>query len=76
MDMQNINSLLKNLDQNQLREINQFLNSKQGVNIKNKINKTDKERLIRELSSLNPNLVSSKLKGLSQADILKILNNL
>ncbi len=74
--MQNINNLLKNLDQNQLREINRFLNSKQGVNIKNKISKTDKERLIRELSSLDPKTVNSKLKGLSQADILRILNNL
>ena len=76
MEMQNINNLLKNLNQNQLREINQFLNSSQGANLKNKINSSNKEQLIKELSKLDPNLVSNKLKGLSSADIIKLMRNL
>lgn len=76
MDMQNINNLLKNLNQNQLREINQFLNSAQGKNIKDKINSSNKEQLIKELSKLDPKLVNSKLKSLSSADFARLMRNL
>lgn len=74
--MQNINDLLRNLNQNQLKEINDFLNTAQGRKLKNKINSSDKQELLRELGKLSPDVVNSKLKNISKQDLMKIINNL
>lgn len=74
--MPDINSLLKSFNQNQLREINDFLNSAQGRKIKSKINSSDKNELLREFQKLDPKVVNSRLKSLRKQDILKIINNL
>ena len=74
--MPNMNDLLRSFNQNQLREINDFLNSSQGRKIKNKINSSDKNELLREFQKLDPKVVNSRLKSLSKQDILKIINNL
>ena len=72
----NIDGLLKNFNQNQLREINAFLNSASGRNVKNKLNGADKEKLLRELGKLDPNLVKRKMSSMSSEDIIKIMKNL
>ena len=74
--MQNINDLLRNLNQNHLKEINDFLNTAQGRKLKNKINSSDKQELLRELGKLSPDVVNSKLKNISKQDLMKIINNL
>ncbi len=74
--MSDINSLLRSFNQNQLKEINDFLNSAQGRRIKNKINSSDKNELLKAFSALDQKTVNSKLKSLSKQDILKIINNL
>lgn len=74
--MQNINNLLRNLNQNQLKEINDFLNTAQGRKLKSKINSSNKQELLRELSKLSPDVVNSKLKNISQQDLMRIINNL
>lgn len=74
--MQNINDLLRSFNQNQLKEINDFLNSAQGRQIKSKIDSADKDALMREFQKLNPQEINSKLKNLSKQDLLKIINSL
>ena len=74
--MHDINSLLRSFNQNQLKEINDFLNSSQGRGIKNKINSADKSELMREFQKLDPKVVSSRLKTLSKQDLIKIINSL
>lgn len=69
----NMNDILKNFNENQLNEINKFLNSAQGKNISGNLNNNDKERLLRQFMSLDPNTVKKKLNGLSKDDILKLL---
>lgn len=71
-----MNDLLRSFNQNQLREINDFLNSSQGRKIKNRINSSNKNELLREFQKLDPQVVNSRLKSLSKQDILKIINNL
>ena len=51
--MPDINSLLKSLNQNQLREINDFLGSAQGRAVRQKISSADKDELIKAFSSLD-----------------------
>ena len=51
--MNRIEQLLKDFDQNQLREINKFLQSAEGERLKTQISNADKDRLIREFSRLD-----------------------
>ena len=74
--MPDIENLLKNLDQRQLRQINSFLNTPKGKQLKDKINSSDKEKLIREFSKLDQNTVNSRLKGLSQKELMDLINKL
>ena len=74
--MPDIENLLKNLDQRQLKQINSFLNTPKGKQLKNKINSSDKEKLIREFSKLDQNTVNSRLKGLSQKELMDLINKL
>lgn len=74
--MQNIDKILKSLDQSQIGEINRFLSSAQGKNFKNKINSSDKEKLLREFSKLDPSVAASKLRGMSPEQILSLIKKL
>lgn len=71
-----LENMLKNFNQNQLREINEFLNSSKGKNIKNNLTNSDKERLMREFNKLDANEVRKKIGSLSNEDIMKIIRNL
>ena len=71
-----LENMLKNFNQNQLREINDFLNSSKGKNIKNNLTNSDKERLMREFNKLDANEVRKKIGSLSNEDIMKIIRNL
>ena len=67
---------LREFDENQIRDINDFINSSQGSGLKKKINNADKEKLLREFEKLDPAVVKKKMKGMSTADIIKLINKL
>ena len=66
--MNRLERMLKDFDENQLREINKFLNSADGRRLKSHINSTDKDKLLQEFSKLDPNEVKKRISGLSTAD--------
>ena len=68
--------LLKNFNDKQLNEINNFLNSAKGKQLKNNLSSSDKERLIREFSKLNPNLVQNAIKKMSADELSRIIRKL
>ena len=74
--MQNINSLLQNFSQNQLKEINDFLNSAKGRQFSQNLSSTEKEALLKKLSGIDPAYAQKKLKNLSSRDLAKIINSL
>jgi hypothetical protein len=69
----NMNDMLKNFSENDLKDINNFLNSAQGKNLVSNINKSQKEKILQQFMQLDPNTVKHKLNGLSKEDILKLL---
>lgn len=69
----NINELLKNFNENELNQINNFLNSTQGKNMVSGLQNSQKEQLLKQFMQLDPNKIKSKLNGLSKEDILKLL---
>ena len=71
--MNRLERMLKDFDENQLREINKFLNSADGRRLKSHINSTDKDKLLQEF---DPNEVKKRISGLSTADLMKIMKNL
>ena len=74
--MNRLERMLKDFDENQLREINKFLNSADGRRLKSHINSTDKDKLLQEFSKLDPNEVKKRISGLSTADLMKIMKKL
>lgn len=76
MFMNKLEKILKDFDENQLREINNFLNSADGKRLKNQMSASEKDRILREFSKLDPNEVRQKISGLSSADLMKIMKNL
>lgn len=69
----NINDVLKNFNENELQQINQFINSSQGKGITNNLSQSQKEKLLKQFINLDPTKVKSKLNGLTKEDILKLL---
>lgn len=69
----NMNDMLKNFSENDLKDINNFLNSAQGKNLVSNINKSQKEKILQQFMQLDPNTVKHKLNGLLKEDILKLL---
>lgn len=74
--MQNINNLLQNFSQNQLKEINDFLNSAKGRQFSQNLSSAEKEALLKKLSGIDPAYAQKKLKNLSSRDLAKIINSL
>lgn len=74
--MNRFEQLLKDFDENQLKEINQFLNSADGMRLKQQISNADKDKLIRDFSKLDKDEVKKRLAALKTADIKKIMKNL
>lgn len=70
MDM---NDIMKNFSSNQLRQINDFLNSAQGKNLQKNMNDTKKNELLNKFKQLDPNEVKNVLNGISKEAILKML---
>ena len=67
---------LKNFNTQQLKEINDFLNSANGKNLASKISDMDKEKLMKEFSAINPEEIKKKSAGINAAEIINILKKL
>ena len=61
----NMNDMVKNFSENDLKDINNFLNSAQGKNLVSNINKSQKEKILQQFMQLDPNAVKRKLNGWS-----------
>ena len=59
-----LENILKSFDQNQLREINNFLNSSKGKNLKSQLNDSEKAKLMREFEKLDSEEVKRRLRGM------------
>lgn len=73
MIFMNINELLSSFNENQLKQINNFIGSVQGKKMSDNLSQSDKERLMSEFSKLDPATVRRKLNSLSGEDIINIL---
>ncbi len=69
----NLNDILNNFNENQLKEINSFLNSQKGQDFRKNLSQTKKDELFQEFMKLDPEVVKSKLNGISKEDILRFL---
>lgn len=76
MSKPNISELFKNFNQNQIKEINDFLSSSKGKQLKNNLSEADKRRLSEQFSKLNPSDVQNAVKNMSRDDIIRIINKL
>ena len=74
--MNRLERMLKDFDENQLREINKFLNSADGRRLKSHINATDKDKLLQTFSKFEPYEGKTRISGLSTADLMKIMKTL
>ena len=59
-----------------MNKLEKILNSADGKRLKNQISASEKDRILREFSKLDPNEVRQKISGLSSADLMKIMKNL
>ena len=71
-----LENILKSFDQNQLREINNFLNSSKGKNLKSQLNDSEEAKLMREYEKLDSEEVKRRLRGMNTKDIMKIISSL
>lgn len=69
----NLNDMLNNFNENQMKQINDFLKSEQGKNLANGITQQKKDEIFRQFMSLDPEIIKSKLNGISKEDILRFL---
>lgn len=74
--MNNIDKILSGLNQSQIGEINRFLSSAQGRQLQKKISNSDKEKLLAQLSKVNPNVAKNKLKNMSPEEIAALIKKL
>lgn len=69
-----LSRILSSFDKNQIQQINSFLNSAGGKNLKKHIETADRERLIREFQKLDPNDVKRAFSGITKEDLARIFN--
>ncbi len=69
----NLNDMLNNFNENQMKQINDFLKSEQGKNLANGLTQQKKDEIFRQFMSLDPEIIKSKLNGISKEDILRFL---
>ena len=69
-----LKKLLGSLDQNQIAEINRFLNSADGQRFKNTISEKDKTNILNQLNSMDPAKLRRTFSGLSKEDLTRMLN--
>ena len=69
-----LKKLLGSFDQNQIAEINRFLNSAEGQRFKNNISEKDKANILNQLNSMDPSKLRNAFSGLSKEDLTRMLN--
>lgn len=73
--MNKFEQLLKGFNKNQLKEINDFLNSADGIRLKNQIASANKDKLIRELSGLDENELKKRISSMNAEDLKRIMKD-
>ncbi len=68
--------IIKSFDQNQLKEINEFLNSAEGARLKRQLSGDDKEKLMNEFSKLSTNDIKRAVSSMSGRNLKNIINKL
>ena len=74
MSNPNLGELLKNFNNKQLKEINDFLNSGKGKSFKNSLSDYEKKKLLDQFSRLDPSSVKKTMSSMSTEDIINALN--
>ena len=64
-----LQDVLNGIDENKIRQVEQFLNTPDGQKIKQKLNGTDKNKIINAFMNMDTNELKRKLNG---ADVSKI----
>ncbi len=72
MIFMDISELLSSFNENQLKQINNFISSVQGRKMSGSLSDADKQRLLSELGKLDADAVRRKLSSLSDETIGKI----
>lgn len=76
MNGKKIESVLKSFNENQIRQINEFLSSAEGEGVKKRLARADKEKLLKELDGVDAEKMKKRLKGMSQREIMNIIGKL
>lgn len=69
-----IKRLLSSFDENQIAEINNFLNSADGRRFKNNISDKDKNNILRQLDNMDTEKLRHAFSNISKDDIIRMLN--
>ena len=69
-----LKKLISSLDQNQIAEINRFLNSADGQRFKNNISERDKANILNQINTMDPAKLRRTFSGLSKEDLVRMLN--
>lgn len=65
--------ILKNFDENQIREINRFLNSDDGRRLKESISERDKEELLKRIGTIDSRKLKDVMSRMSPGDLARIM---
>ena len=69
-----LKNLLSSFDENQIAEINKFLNSAEGQRFKNNISEKDKASLLSQFNNMDMDKIRRAFSQISKDDIIKALN--
>ncbi len=76
MSNRKLNDLLRSFNANQISEINNFLNSAKGRQLKNRLSSADKAALLDKFSHLNTNDAKRRIQSMSADEIINLIRKL
>lgn len=76
MSNRKLNDLLRSFNANQISEINNFLNSAKGRQLKSRLSSADKAALLDKFSHLNTNDAKRRIQSMSADEIINLIRKL
>ena len=76
MSNKKLNDLLRNFNANQISEINSFLNSAKGRQLKSRLSSADKAALLDKFSRINTNEAKRRIQSMSADEIINLIRKL
>ena len=73
MSNRKLNDLLRSFNANQISEINNFLNSAKGRQLKSRLSSADKAALLDQFSHLNTNDAKRRIQSMSADEIINLV---